>query len=85
MFVFSAPQIEAQRRRWFGNDCEYVRIGVRGPAYRADAKSLLGYHPRALFLGPPARSRDGRHSSKPDIFYRETRAISLLSSSKNAL
>jgi N6-adenosine-specific RNA methylase IME4 len=61
---------------WFGNDLEYVRLGVRGPAYRADAKSLLGYHPRALFEAPPAVTRDGRHSSKPDLFYKEALAIS---------
>lgn len=62
--------------QWWGNDLEYIRLGVRGALYRADAKSLLGYHPRALFEAPPARVHDGRHSSKPDLFYEETIAIS---------
>jgi N6-adenosine-specific RNA methylase IME4 len=73
MRVWKKPQ--PANGYWFGNDCEYVRLGVRGEAYRADAKRLLGYHPRALFEAPPART-DDRHSSKPDLFYEETIAIS---------
>ena len=60
---------------WFQNDAEFVRLGVLGRQFRrppAEVKAMLGYFPRAVFVA----SREGPHSTKPDIFYRETLAIS---------
>lgn len=57
---------------WVGQDVEFLRLGVRGPAYRANAKAILGYHPRSLFKAPAPRV----HSAKPDLFYVQTKAIS---------